>query len=71
MLSGRDLWLDFDSLGGDSETRLSLLCHWVLQLSQRQQAFGLQLPGQVIAPDYGEGHRDACLRALALFGARP
>lgn len=71
MLSGRDLWLDFDSLGGDSETRLSLLCHWVLQLSQRQQAFGLQLPGQVIAPDYGEDHRDACLRALALFGARP
>ncbi|MGK8436347.1 DUF58 domain-containing protein [Ectopseudomonas hydrolytica] len=70
MLSGRDLWLDYDSLGGDSEMRLSLLCHWVLQLSERQQPFGLQLPGQVIAPDQGEGHRDACLRALALFGER-
>ncbi|CDM40391.1 DUF58 domain-containing protein [Ectopseudomonas oleovorans] len=70
MLSGHDLWLDFDSLGGDSEMRLSLLCYWVLQFTERQQTFGLQLPGQVIAPDYGEGHRDVCLRALALFGAR-
>lgn len=67
-LGGRDLWLDYEQLGGDSEMRLSLLCHWVLQLAERQQAFGLQLPGQVIAPDSGEGHRDACLRALALFG---
>lgn len=71
MLSGRDVWLHFDSLAGDSEMRLSLLCYWVLQFSERQQAFGLQLPGQVIAPDYGDGHRDACLRALALFGAQP
>lgn len=69
-LSGRDLWLDFDSLTGDVELRLSLLCHWVLQLSERQQAFGLCLPGQVISADQGEGHRDACLRALALFGAQ-
>jgi uncharacterized protein (DUF58 family) len=68
MLGGRDLWLDFEQLDGDAELRLSLLCHWVLQLSERQQPFGLQLPGQVIAPDSGEGHRDACLRALALFG---
>ncbi len=46
------------------------MCHWVLQFSERQQAFGMRLPGLVIAADYGEGHRDACLRALALFGAR-
>ncbi|MGG2397063.1 DUF58 domain-containing protein [Pseudomonas sp. SH1-B] len=71
MLSGRDLWLDYDSMEGDSEMRLSLLCYWVLQFSNRQQVFGLQLPGMVIDPDYGEGHRDVCLRALALFGARP
>lgn len=67
-LSGRDLWLDFDSLSGDMEIRLSLLCYWVLQLTERQQAFGLQLPGKVIVPDQGEGHRDHCLQALALFG---
>jgi hypothetical protein len=26
------------------------------------------LPGQLLAPASGEQHRDACLRALALFG---
>lgn len=67
-ITGRDLYLDFESLGGDVETRLSLLCHWVLQLSERQQPFALSLPGQVLAANTGELHRDACLRALALFG---
>lgn len=67
-LGGRDPWLDFEALGGDVELRLSLLCHWVLQLSERQQPFALRLPGQVLAPASGEQHREACLRALALFG---
>jgi uncharacterized protein (DUF58 family) len=67
-LSGRDPWLDFAALPGDVELRLSLLCHWVLQLSERQQPFALRLPGQVLAPASGEQHREACLRALALFG---
>lgn len=67
-LAGRDLWLDFDSLAGDVEMRLSLLCHWVLQLAERQQPFGLRLPGVTLEPDQGDGHREACLRALALFG---
>ncbi|WP_068827257.1 DUF58 domain-containing protein [Pseudomonas sp. BMS12] len=69
-LSGRDLWLDFQALGGDAEERLSRLCHWVLQLDTRQQPYGLRLPGCELAPDYGEGHREACLRALALYGER-
>lgn len=69
-LSGRDLWLDFQALGGDVEARLSLLCHWVLQLDARQQPYGLRLPGCELAPDYGEAHRDSCLRALALYGER-
>jgi uncharacterized protein (DUF58 family) len=70
-LSGRDLCLDFDALTGDVELRLSLLCHWVLQLSERQQPFALRLPGCLLAQDRGEQHRDACLRALALFGSQP
>ena len=68
-LSGRDPCLDFQALAGDAETRLSLLCHWVLQLSERQQPFALSLPGQLLAADSGERHREACLRALALYGA--
>ena len=67
-ITGRDLYLDFDALSGDVETRLSLLCHWVLHLSERQQPFALRLPGQQLDADSGELHRDACLRALALFG---
>lgn len=67
-LSGRDPCLDFEALAGDVELRLALLCYWVLQLSERQQPFALRLPGQVLAPASGEQHRDACLRALALFG---
>ncbi|MBO3274646.1 DUF58 domain-containing protein [Pseudomonas schmalbachii] len=70
-LSGRNLWLDFDVLGGDVEGRLSQLCHWVLELSLRQQPFGLRLPGKQLPVASGDSHRDACLRALALFGEAP
>ena len=69
-LAGRDLWLDFQALGGDAEERLSRLCYWVLQLDTRQQAYGLRLPGCELAPDHGDAHREACLRALALYGVR-
>jgi uncharacterized protein (DUF58 family) len=67
-LSGRDPLLDFAALSGDVEARLSLLCHWVLQLSARQQPFALSLPGCMLGVDSGEQHREDCLRALALFG---
>ena len=69
-LSGRDLCLDFDTLGGDVEQRLSLLCHWVLELSRRDQPFALRLPNAHLPIDSGEAHRDACLRRLALYGVR-
>lgn len=69
-LQGRDLWLDFTGLGGDSEARLSLLCHWVLQLAARNQPFGLRLPGVQCAPASGATQRERCLRELALFGQR-
>lgn len=70
---GHDLWLDFDSLGGDRETRLSLLCHWVVQLARHDAPFGLRLPGVSLAPASGAAQRELCLRELALFGqpARP
>jgi uncharacterized protein (DUF58 family) len=68
-LTGRDLYLDYSELGGDVETRLSLLCHWVLALEARQQPYALRLPGMELPVDCGATHRDACLRELALFGA--
>ncbi|MFJ4143793.1 DUF58 domain-containing protein [Pseudomonas sp. NPDC089734] len=69
-LSGHELCLDFMALGGDIEERLSRLCYWVLELSQRQQPFALRLPGFLSGVDSGDAHREACLRALALFGNR-
>lgn len=67
-LAGRDFWLDLAQLDGDLEHRLGLLCHWVLQFSARGQPFGLRLGAQEVPPDSGDVHREACLRALALFG---
>ncbi len=67
-VSGRDVCLDFNTLGSDTEARLSLLCYWVLQLSERQHPFSLDLPGRHIAVNSGEQHRQQCLRALALHG---
>ncbi|WP_228778336.1 DUF58 domain-containing protein, partial [Pseudomonas aeruginosa] len=67
-LGGDDLWLEFERLGGDVESRLGRLCQAVLELSARQQPYGLSLPGTRLPPATGEAQREACLRALALFG---
>lgn len=60
------LWLDFSRLGmADPEARLSRLCAWVLAADRAGLAYGLRLPGQLIAPGSGAAHRHACLEALA------
>jgi uncharacterized protein (DUF58 family) len=66
---GQDLVLDFDLLSGPVETRLSILCYWVLELGARRQVFSLKLPGVWLAPDTGETHLEACLHALAVHGS--
>lgn len=68
-LASRELWLDWaDAAAADAESRLSVLCRWVLRAEQRGQQYGLRLPGTAIAPGRGETHRTRCLEALALFG---
>lgn len=67
---GDSLWLDWDQAMGDDESRLSLLCRWVLQASEAGLRFGLRLPGQEIPPDASDQHRARCLGALARFGGR-
>lgn len=61
-------WLNWDDCEGEREQRLGLLCHWVLELHRRGEAFGLRLPGETLPPALGEAQRDAALRMLALFG---
>ena len=51
------------------DTRLGILCGWVLKADAAGQRYGLILPGQEIAPGTGEAHRQACLKMLALFAS--
>lgn len=64
-------WLTLQQAPGQSlEQQLGCLTGWVLQLQQRGQPYGLELPGTRIQPAVGEAHQGACLRALALYGAQ-
>lgn len=53
----------------DVEQRLSQLCKWVLMAEAAGLSYGLELPGESIAPGQGAVQREQCLRALALFEA--
>jgi uncharacterized protein (DUF58 family) len=67
---GQDPALDFDALDGPEEVRLSVLCHWVLELAAQGRPFALRLPGLTLPAAADEPHREASLRALALYGHR-
>jgi uncharacterized protein (DUF58 family) len=53
---------------GETEARLSQLCLWVVEAERQGLRYGLNLPGETIAPGGGAVHCARCLRALALFG---
>lgn len=66
--AAQQLWLDWDLAGpGDDETRLSLLCRWILAANAAGKLFGLRLPGTEIPPASGDEHQLICLSALALY----
>ncbi|MFN4325153.1 MAG: DUF58 domain-containing protein [Azonexus sp.] len=50
-----------------TETRLGILAGWVLAADAAGLRYGLDLPGCNHAPATGEHHRQACLKALALY----
>jgi uncharacterized protein (DUF58 family) len=52
----------------DVETRLSLLCRFILQAEKRSYTYALTLPNQKIPNGKGEKHKQRCLAALATFG---
>lgn len=63
-------WIDWYAFPGlDREARLSRLCHWLVDVSQQNEPFGLRLPGFESGLASGERHRDNLLRELALFEA--
>ena len=62
------LWLDFESVPGSVEEKLSRLTGYALQAFRAEREFGLRLPGSQIAPGIGRSHLQQVLRELALYG---
>ncbi|HEY8607395.1 MAG TPA: DUF58 domain-containing protein [Noviherbaspirillum sp.] len=62
--------LDYDLLpaGLDTEARLSRMTRWVIEAEARGVPYAFRLAGTRFDAALGPAHRDACLRALALFG---
>lgn len=64
--------LDWDQLGDqDVETKLSLLCRFVLTAAEQGLAYKMSIPGAEIPLGRGESQRLRCLAALARFGEKP
>jgi uncharacterized protein (DUF58 family) len=63
-----ELLLAWDDVGGDPETRLSVLTGWVLQAAAADLPFALALPERRIAAGGGAAQLARCLEALALHG---
>lgn len=60
--------LSWESVSGDTETKLSILCYWVLYCGRNDEAFDLHLPSKTLAMASGQQAVDAALKALATFG---
>jgi len=70
---GGELLLDWDEALPDSpdvEARLSRLTAWVLAADAAGQRYRLNLPNIQIPAGTGPTHMHACLRQLALYGAK-
>ncbi|MDE2431068.1 MAG: DUF58 domain-containing protein, partial [Burkholderiales bacterium] len=67
--SGSDIVLDFGALPRqmDTELKLSRLTSWVLEADNHGVTYGFRLGATNYPPALGPAHRDACLRALALY----
>lgn len=63
------VWLTWEAVSGDPETRLSRLCRQVLDATRAGQTYGLRLPDREIPPGTGEAHQHRCLAALARYPA--
>ena len=59
------IWLSLEQVSGNYETRLSKLTWLVLEYSQKQLEFGLNLQHIKVQPGMGNQHMETCFRALA------
>lgn len=52
----------------DLEKKLRFLCYQVIELENNNISYALKLDNTRIATGHGLQHKDACLKALALYG---
>ena len=62
------LLLDFSTIPGGTEQRLSQLAKWIVEAEAQELSYALRLPDAYFDFGHGREQREACLRALALFG---
>ena len=56
------------ALAGGTEQRLSQLAKWIVEAEAQGLSYALRLPDAFFDFGHGREQREACLRALALFG---
>ncbi|MDI9347068.1 MAG: hypothetical protein QM538_00995 [Methylacidiphilales bacterium] len=61
------LLFDFDSLHGDTETRLSQLCLWIIEANKLRKEYTVQLQKEFYRSGIGDIHTNECLVALSRF----
>jgi uncharacterized protein (DUF58 family) len=68
-----EMRIDFASLppSMDIEARLSRMTRWVIEAEARNLPYAFRLGGVAYPAALGGAHREACLRALALYGMAP
>lgn len=66
-----DIVLDYHRMPAhlDTEARLSRLTRWVIEAESRGISYGFCLGNLALPAARGPAHQQACLRALALYGA--
>jgi uncharacterized protein (DUF58 family) len=65
------VWIDWDAVSGDPETRIAQLTRLVVDAFARRGRWGLRLPGLQLEPGQGREHLHDSLRSLALHGLPP
>ena len=67
-LSANSLVFDWAQTAGlPHEARISLLARWVVDATEANQAYTLNIPQLAISKNTGSAHMHACLQALALM----
>jgi len=68
--SAKKIWIKWSHTNEtlDIEHRLSILCRMILDASEKNIVYGINIPGSVISPSSGLQHKQRCLKVLALFG---